>query len=107
MAAEQLIDRETLLAALLISLEKHYLRAAHDGFEHILTAFRERDPEVGATVHAYPGGRYRVVNARGDAGEAVAPGAPQGVVLNLIQQARVRAGFGPATDGIVWERGAA
>ena len=43
MATDQLIDRETLLAALLISLEKHYLRAAHDGFEHVLTAFRERD----------------------------------------------------------------
>ena len=37
------VDRSDLLASLLLALESHYADAAGNGFEHALSAFRERD----------------------------------------------------------------
>jgi BirA family transcriptional regulator, biotin operon repressor / biotin---[acetyl-CoA-carboxylase] ligase len=37
------VDRSTLLAALLLSLETHYARAVTGGFEHVVSSFRQRD----------------------------------------------------------------
>jgi BirA family biotin operon repressor/biotin-[acetyl-CoA-carboxylase] ligase len=39
----QHVDRSTLLAALLLSLEAQYLRAVSGGFEHAISSFRQRD----------------------------------------------------------------
>jgi BirA family biotin operon repressor/biotin-[acetyl-CoA-carboxylase] ligase len=40
---EQQVDRSTLLAALLLSLETHYTRAVAGGVESIVSLFRQRD----------------------------------------------------------------
>ena len=43
MVGEQPVDRSTLLAALLLSLETQYARAVASGFENIISSFRQRD----------------------------------------------------------------
>ena len=43
MAAGRPIDRSDLLAAILMQLERHYLHAVREGFQHTLSGFRQRD----------------------------------------------------------------
>lgn len=43
MASGSQIDRSELLAALLISLEKHYAHVQGNGFDGVISAFRQRD----------------------------------------------------------------
>lgn len=42
-AGEQLVDRSSLLAALLLALERHYVHAVANGFESTISTFRQRD----------------------------------------------------------------
>ncbi len=44
------VDRSEVLASLLLSLEAHYKAAARGGFEHALSAFRERDYLLARTI---------------------------------------------------------
>jgi BirA family biotin operon repressor/biotin-[acetyl-CoA-carboxylase] ligase len=42
-ATGDIVDRSELLAAILLSLERHYDDAVNNGFDHAISIFRERD----------------------------------------------------------------